>query len=145
MRLGHFLHGGWGFEGVVERAPWLAGIVANGRFANGAPGTGALAVGEPADVLVLDLDKLDRDAILPVAPIDYLFARATAAHIAELRVAGRKIVADGKPTGVDLAEVEARLREQYRTRMQARAPFLAAWEQLGPAVAEYYRGVYGCC
>ena len=145
MRLGHFLHGGWGFEGVVERAPWLAGIVANGRFANGAPGTGALAVGEPADVLVLDLDKLDRDAILPVAPIDYLFARATAAHIAELRVAGRKIVADAKPTGVDLAEVEARLREQYRTRMPARAPFLAAWEQLGPAVAEYYRGVYGCC
>ena len=28
MRLGHFLHGGWGFESVVERAPWLAAIVA---------------------------------------------------------------------------------------------------------------------
>ncbi len=62
MRLGHFLHGGWGFDSVIERAPWLAGIVANGRFANGAPGSGALSVGEPADILVLDLDRLDRDA-----------------------------------------------------------------------------------
>src|SRR5208283_1209672 len=34
MRLGHFLHGGWGFETVVARGDWLAGIVANGRFAN---------------------------------------------------------------------------------------------------------------
>jgi cytosine/adenosine deaminase-related metal-dependent hydrolase len=41
MRLGHFLQGGWGFESVIERGEWLAAIVANGRFANGAPGSGA--------------------------------------------------------------------------------------------------------
>ena len=79
MRLGHFLHGGWGFESLVERGPWLAGIVEHGRFANGSPGKGALEVGEPADVLVLDLDRLDRDAIMPVEPIDLLFSRACAA------------------------------------------------------------------
>ncbi len=76
MRLGHFLHGGWGFDGVVQRGDWLAGVVEHGRFANGSPGKGALAVGEPADVLALDLDRLDRDAILPVEPIDLLFSRA---------------------------------------------------------------------
>jgi cytosine/adenosine deaminase-related metal-dependent hydrolase len=145
MRLGHFLHGGWGFEGVVERAPWLAGIVEHGRFANGAPGTGALKVGEPGDVLALDLDALDRDAIMPVAPIDFLFARASAAHVEALYVAGRQIVGGGRLTGVDLDAAQARLREQYRSRMEARAPFLEAWNQLEPAVIAFYRGGLGCC
>jgi cytosine/adenosine deaminase-related metal-dependent hydrolase len=145
MRLGHFLHGGWGFEGVVGRAPWLAGIVENGRFANGAPGTGALKVGEPADVLVLDLDRLDRDGIMPVAPIDLLFSRATAAHLVSLHVAGRAVVADGRLTGVDLEEVQAKLRQQYRDRLATRAPFLAAWDRLEPAAVAFYRGQFGCC
>jgi cytosine/adenosine deaminase-related metal-dependent hydrolase len=145
MRLGHFLHGGWGFEGVVERAQWLAGIVAHGRFANGAPGTGALKVGEPADVLVLDLDRLDRDAIMPVAPIDLLFARASAAHVVALHVAGRAVVADGRLTGVDLDDVQAKLREHYRERIATREPFLAAWERLEPAAVAFYRGQFGCC
>jgi cytosine/adenosine deaminase-related metal-dependent hydrolase len=145
LRLGHFLHGGWGFEGIVERAPWLAGIVEHGRFANGAPGTGALKVGQPADVLVLDLDRLDRDAIMPVAPIDLLFARASAAHVVALHVAGHAVVADGRLTGVDLDGVQGKLREQYRQRIATREPFLAAWEQLEPATVAFYRGQSGCC
>ena len=145
MRLGHFLHAGWGFESVVERGPWLEGIVANGRFANGAPGSGAIRVGEPADILVLDLDKLDRDAVMPVAPIDLVFARANAAHIDELLVAGRRVVSGGQVKTVDLDAAQAELREQYRGRMASRAPFLAAWDQLGPEVARYYRDRYGCC
>jgi len=140
-RLGHFLHAGWGFETVVSREDWLAAIVSNGRRANGAPGTGALEIGEPADALILDLDQLDRDAILPVAPIDFLFARASAAHIDALYVAGRQILAGGRLTGVDLDDVERRLRAQYRERMPARAGFLAAWAPVPEAVA----GFYGCC
>ena len=145
MRLGHFLHGGWGFEGVVERAPWLAGIVEHGRFANGAPGTGALRVGEPADVLVLDFDRLDRDAIMPVAPIDLLFARATAAHLVSLHVAGRAVVDDGRLTGVDLDDAHEKLREQYREGIGTREPFLAAWDRLEPAAVAFYRAQFGCC
>jgi cytosine/adenosine deaminase-related metal-dependent hydrolase len=145
MRLGHFLHGGWGFETIVERGPWLSGIVANGRFANGSPGTGALKVGEPADLLVLDLDRLDRDAIMPVEPIDYLFARATSAHIDALYVAGRRIVEAGRVTSIDLDAGQSALRAQYRERMGSRAGFIAAFEQLGPAAAAYYRGGLGCC
>jgi cytosine/adenosine deaminase-related metal-dependent hydrolase len=145
MRLGHFLHGGWGFEGVVDRAPWLAGVVANGRFANGAPGAGALEVGEPGDVLVLDLEKLDRDAVMRIEPIDFLFARATAAHIDSLYVAGREIVVGGALRGIDLDAAHARLREQYRERAPSRARFLAAFDDLAPKVAAYYRGGLGCC
>jgi cytosine/adenosine deaminase-related metal-dependent hydrolase len=145
MRLGHFLHGGWGFESVIERAPWLETIVANGRFANGAPGAGAPKVGEPADILVLDLDRLDRDAIMPVAPVDLVFARATMAHVAQLIVAGREIVRDGRLTGVDLDATHAALRENYRRAMPSREPFLGAWNSLEAGAAQFYRGQFGCC
>ena len=145
LRLGHFLHGGWSFDENVSREKWLAGAVANGRFANGAPGDGALRVGAPADILLLDLDRLDRDAIMPVAPIDYLFARASAAHIAGLIVAGREIVRDGAVTSVDLPAVEAKLRETYRAKMGGRAEFLGAWATLEPEIAAFYRDHLGCC
>ena len=145
MRLGHFLHGGWGFESNATREEWLEAILTNGRFANGAPGDGELRVGAPADILLLDGDRLDRDAIMPVEPFDLVFARATAAHIAKLFVAGREVVSEGKLASVDLADVEAKLRAQYRAGLPSRAPFLAAWADLEPAVATHYRGVFGCC
>ncbi len=145
MRLGHFLHGGWGFDSVIERGAWLSAIVANGRFANGAPGAGALSIGAPADILVLDLDALDRDAVMAVEPIDLVFARASATHVARLLVAGREIVCDGRLTGADLDAAEGELRRQYRAKMPSRAAFLEAWGALEPAVAEHYRDGLGCC
>jgi cytosine/adenosine deaminase-related metal-dependent hydrolase len=145
MRLGHFLHGGWGFESVIERGEWLRRIVANGRFANGAPGDGSLSVGEPADILVLDLDALDRDAVMSVEPVDLVFARATAAHVARLIVAGEEVVRDGRLTRVDLDGTEAALRADYRRKAPSRAPFVAAWGDLEPAVVAYYRDGLGCC
>ncbi len=145
MRLGHFLHGGWGFDSVVERGEWLARTVTNGRFANGAPGDGSVRVGAPADILVLDLDALDRDAVMAVEPIDLVFARATAAHVAHLFVAGREIVRDGRPTLVDLEAAEAALKREYREKIPSRAAFLEAWNDLEPAVAAHYRAGLGCC
>jgi cytosine/adenosine deaminase-related metal-dependent hydrolase len=145
MRLGHFLHGGWGFESVIERAPYLQTIVANGRFANGAPEIGALKVGAPADILVLDLDALDRDAIMPVAPVDLVFARASRAHVAQLIVAGRDVVREAGLVGVDLDAAHQALREEYRRKMPSREPFLAAWHSLEAGVAQFYRGQLGCC
>ena len=145
MRLGHFLHGGWGFDSVIERAPYLQAIVANGRFANGAPGAGALKVGEPADILVLDLDALDRDAVMPVAAVDLVFARASRAHVAQLIVAGRDVVREGSLVGVDLDAAHQALREEYRRKMPSREPFLAAWQSLEAGVAQFFRGQLGCC
>jgi cytosine/adenosine deaminase-related metal-dependent hydrolase len=145
MRLGHFLHGGWGFETVVARGDWLARIVANGRFANGAPGDGQLTVGAPADILVLDLDRLDRDAVMPVEAIDLLFARATAAHVDRLVVAGEVIVRDGRLTRVDLDVTEEALRQDYRDAIGVRRAFHDAWSALEPAAIAHYRGGFGCC
>jgi cytosine/adenosine deaminase-related metal-dependent hydrolase len=145
MRLGHFLHGGWGFDKVIERGDWLRRIVVNGRFANGGPGDGSLRAGEPADILVLDLDALDRDAVMSVEPIDLLFARATGAHVTRLIVAGEEIVRDDRLTRVDLDANEAALRAEFRTKAPSRAAFLRAWGDLEPAVAEFYRTGLGCC
>ncbi len=145
LRLGHFLHGGWGFENVVERVDWLVRTVANGRFANGAPGDGLIGVGAPADILVLDLDALDRDQVMPVEPVDLVFGRATAAHGARLYVAGQEVVRDGKLTRVDLEAAEAELRCDYRAKMPSRAAFLDAWGDLEPAVVAHYRQGFGCC
>ena len=145
MRLGHFLHAGWGFAPVVSREKWLRLIVGDGRFANGAPGDGALVVGAPADILVLDLEKLDRDGVTPTEPIDFLFARAHATHVDRLVVAGRDVVNDGRLAGADLDAAHEALRSEYREKMPAQAPFLAAWSDLEPAVAGFYNDLVGCC
>ena len=145
MRLAHFLHAGWGFESVVERRAFLDMVVANGRFANGVSGRGEIEAGEAADILLLDLDALDRDAIMPVDPLDFVFARANSSHVAELYVAGRKVVADGRLTGVDLAGAHAELRALYRSRMPLKAGFLRAWPAAEPGIAAFYRDTFGCC
>ena len=145
MRLGHFLHGGWGFDEAISREAWFGAIVANGRAANGVPGTGALQIGEAADFLVLDLERLDRDAMMPVAPADLVFARATAAHIDQLWVAGREILRSGRLIAIDLEAAHRSLREAYRGRMASKQPYLQTWSELEPAVAEYYRSRLGCC
>ncbi len=145
MRLGHFLHGGWGFDKVIARAPYLSSIVAIGRAANGAPGSGQIAVGEPADILVLDLDLLDRDAVMPVEPIDLVFSRATQAHVAYLIVNGRPVVHDGETAGVDLADIHVRLRAASRAAMPDRSAFLDGFNPLETSVANFYRAFIGCC
>jgi cytosine/adenosine deaminase-related metal-dependent hydrolase len=145
MRLGHFLHGGWGFQEGVSREDWLGAIVAHGRFGNGAPGDGALKIGAPADILVLDLDALDRDAVATVEPVDLVFSRAHAAHVEALHVAGRAVVEDGKLKSIDLAATQESLRQQYRERVPSRAPFLRAFAALEPKAIEFYRDGLGCC
>ena len=94
-------------------------------------------------MLVLDFDRLDRDAIMRVAPIDLLFSRATAAHVVSLHVAGRGVVDDGRLTGVGLDNVDEKLREQYRDRIATREPFPASWGRLEPAAAAFYRERFG--
>jgi cytosine/adenosine deaminase-related metal-dependent hydrolase len=137
IRLGHFLHAGWGYEENVSREAYLAGAVANGRIANGCA---------PSDDSVeLDLSALDRDAVMPVAPIDYLFARATRAHVRRVVADGRTIVEGGRVLGVDLDAIETEMRARYRSQIGSRAGFLDAWPHLDDAIMAYYRDRVGCC
>jgi cytosine/adenosine deaminase-related metal-dependent hydrolase len=145
MRLAHFLHGGFGFERTIGRFDWVLKTVKDGRFATDAPGDGALEVGSPADILVLDLDRLDGDAITAVEPIDVLFGRGSQAHILHMIVAGEDIVRDGQLATLDLAASEARVRQLYRERMPGREPFFNAWRELEPSIRDFYLGTLGCC
>ncbi|MFZ2105690.1 MAG: hypothetical protein WAV18_09935 [Roseiarcus sp.] len=54
------------------------------------------------------------------------------------------VVDDGRLTGVDLDDAHEKLREQYRDRIAAREPFLAAWGRLEPAAVAFYRERFGC-
>ncbi len=143
-RLVRLAHGGLGFDATWSHAEFLGQALRHGRRAIGAPGDGLLAPGEPADYIQLDLDRLDRDALLPVDPLDLLFARGHAGHVTELVVAGRGVARDGLLTGIDLPALEAELRAAYRAALPQHAGFLAAWQPLAGAVEAFYRAGCGC-
>ena len=144
MRLVQMLHGGTGFDRTWSRAGFLAMAVRNGRRVVGAPGPGALSPGEPADFTVLDLDALDRDAVMSVDPLDMLFARGNAGAVRDVVVAGRTVVRGGAVMGVDLPAIEAELRGLYRASVPQYQAFERAWRPYEHAVEAWFRG-QGCC
>lgn len=145
IRLGQFLHGGWGYDCNISREDYLLNAARNGRFANGAADQASLAAGEIADCVEIDLATLDRDAVLPVEPVDYLFARASLAHVARVIADGKVIVEGGRVLGVDLPALEDEMRARYRAQMPERADFLRAWPAFDAALAGWYRDRLGCC
>ena len=54
------------------------------------------------------------DEIMPVDPIDLLFARGNASLLHDVVVDGRAIVSEGRCLGVDLPAIEKELRAIYR-------------------------------
>jgi cytosine/adenosine deaminase-related metal-dependent hydrolase len=144
MRLVQMAHDGTGFARTWSRAEFLSLAIRNGRHATGAPGDGLLQVGASADYIVIDLDRLDRDALMPVDPLDLLFARGNATHVAEVVVNGRIVARAGQPTGIDLPKMEAELRAAYRDTIKAQAGFLSAWSVLEGEVSRWYTESCGC-
>src|SRR6266849_869248 len=144
MRLVQMAHGGLGFKRTWTRPEFFGLAIRNGRAATGAPGTGTLAVGAPADFVVIDLDRLDRDAIMPVDPLELLFARGNASMVRDVVVDGRTIVREGRPTGVDLAAIEQELRGMYRANVRQLAPFQRAWPPLSASLASWFETQLDC-
>ena len=144
-RLANALHGGLGFDTSWKRPDLLTRSIANGRRATGAPGSGCIAAGEPADLLVINYEALDRDRIMDVDPIDLLFARGTADHVEEVVVAGRSIVKGGRILGVDLPAAEEELRALYRSQKERFAALQSVWPQFAPAIEGWFRDRAGCC
>ncbi|MBR0847460.1 amidohydrolase family protein [Bradyrhizobium diazoefficiens] len=144
MRLVQMVHGGLGFKQNWTPAEMFALAIRNGRSATGAPGNGELAPGNPADVVVLDLDRLDRDRIMPVDPIALLFARGNASLVKEVVVAGRTIVRDGACVGVDLPAVERELRAMYRTNAGKLENFQHMWPPLSERLSGWFEQQLSC-
>ena len=95
MRLGHFLHGGWGSRTVIERGDWLDARRRQRPLRQRRAGRRRASRRRAGRHSRARPRRLDRDAVMPVEPIDLVFARATAAHVARLFVAGEEIVRDG--------------------------------------------------
>lgn len=114
MRLFNWLHQGFGVDDGLDRAGLFHAASCRGyeTFDN-ALGDGYLAAGNRADVLVLDQAAMTADWLVePDDLVELLLARMTKAHVRELYVGRRKIVADGQILTVDLPELEKAVRDQ---------------------------------
>src|SRR5882757_7330231 len=144
MRLVQMFHGGLGFKRNWTPAEFFGLAIANGRKATGAPGTGALISGAPADFVTIDLDRLDRDQIMPVDPIELLFARGNASLLREVVVDGRVIVSDGRCLGVDLPAIEKELRGIYKANAGKLGSFQRAWPPLSASLQNWFEAQLHC-
>ena len=144
MRLVQMAHGGLGFRATWTPAELFALAVRNGRRATGAPGSGELVAGNPADFVVIDLDRLDRDQIMPVDPMALLFARGNASLVKEVVVAGKTIAKDGACMGVDLPAIEQELRAMYRVNVGKLSNFQRIWPPLSERVSGWFEQQLTC-
>jgi cytosine/adenosine deaminase-related metal-dependent hydrolase len=144
MRLVQMAHGGLGFRQTWTPAEMFSLAIRNGRRATGAPGSGELGTGNPADYVVIDLDRLDRDRIMPVDPMALLFARSNASLVKEVVVAGKTIVRDGVCSGVDLPAIEQELRALYRTGAGKLANFQRMWPPLAERLSGWFERQLTC-
>jgi cytosine/adenosine deaminase-related metal-dependent hydrolase len=146
MRLGYVLHKGLGFETRMSRADLLRFAFSHGRFAvTGERDGGAVALGAPADIMVLDWERLSADLIEPDVPaLDLLLGRARTEHIKDVFVAGRRIVADGRVTGIDLPYLEQQLLAALRAVENSTADVRAAMPELRAAIQAHYSEPFYC-
>ncbi|MCS3930942.1 cytosine/adenosine deaminase-related metal-dependent hydrolase [Bradyrhizobium elkanii] len=144
MRLVQMAHGGLGFKATWTPAELFALAVRHGRRATGAPGSGELITGNPSDFVVIDLDRLDRDQIMPVDPMALLFARGNASLVKEVVVAGKTIAKDGACMGVDLPAIEQELRAMYRVNVGKLSNFRRIWPPLSERVSGWFEQQLTC-
>jgi len=145
MRLVWSLHAGWGFDREVEPAQVLEAVLAQGHATLNSPVTGRIEPGAPADLLVLDREALDADALMEVGPVELLFSRGTAGFLKESIVAGRTVVADGGPAGLDFAGLQDELRSRLRKGVAERGGFARILPELEATLAGHFRDRLGCC
>ncbi len=147
MRLAHLLHQGTAFTTDVDRPAMLRIAFQTGRLSiTNKDDGGALAAGEPADILVLDWDAVDAERLrADLDPFDLLFARTTMRHIHELIVAGRSVVRDGRVLGIDYPAMRDDLLGRLRATMSQNMPLAAALRELERAVAAHYLAEAPCC
>jgi cytosine/adenosine deaminase-related metal-dependent hydrolase len=146
VRLTHLLHVGSGFKPLVGENDVLTGSASAGRFAvtNSTDG-GVIASGAPADLLLLDYDVLDDDALRDdLDPLDLVFARATTRHMQELIVGGRTVVQNNRLLGIDLDAARREVILRMRTSLPAVARLAAALPHLDRAIGEQMERHFSC-
>ncbi len=112
------------------------------RTIAGDDGGGVIAVGAPADLLVLDYAAMSADVIYDdIDPIDILLGRMSARHIRRLVVAGREVVVDGRCATVDVPALEKSLTAAARAAARSDT---ARIDRLRAGVEGYYAAGHHC-
>lgn len=146
MRLGYAVHKAHGFDVRLPRPDLLRFASGNGRFAvTGDAAGGEIKPGAPADLLVLDWDRLSAELVEPdVPPLDLVLAKARQDYIQGLYVGGREVVREGKVTGVDLPALELELLKALRDAAGTTSDIRAAMPELRDALRSHYQGQFYC-
>jgi cytosine/adenosine deaminase-related metal-dependent hydrolase len=146
LRLTHLLHLGSGFTPKVSENEMLSAAAATGRLSvtNSAEG-GIIEAGAPADLLLLDYDALDDDALRDdLDPVNLVFSRATTRHMRELIIGGRTVVRDRRVLGIDLEAARREVMHHTRAGQPAMASFAVALSHLDRALAEHMERQFSC-
>ncbi|MGJ7506482.1 amidohydrolase family protein [Variovorax sp. GT1P44] len=152
-RLAYALHRGWGFDTTMTPSQLWGFASRHGpRSVSGAAASsnGRIAPGAPADIVLLDWDALDGDALFAdTDPLDLLLARGNGTHITDVLVGGRTVVEAGRVTGIDEAALRAELLARTRAALAADAThggWRATVHALAQDLAPFYRdGRFGTC
>lgn len=141
-RLFWLLHRGFAGEAGITAAELFDAVCVTGRPTLDAPATGGLAVGAPADLLVLDATQMAGDVLAGAAdPVTLLTHRMSKAAVDRLVVAGRVVVDQGAITTIDLPSMKGELADQSAKRWRAAPPDLGRARRLQAAVDDHYRAL----
>ncbi|MET0544318.1 MAG: amidohydrolase family protein [Variovorax sp.] len=153
-RLAYALHRGWGFDVAMTRSQLWGFASRHGpRSVSGAAASsnGRIAVSAPADVVLLDWDALDDDALFDdTDPLDLLLARGNGGHVSQVWIGGRSVVEAGRVLGIDEPALRAELTARMRAALaadQAHGGWRSTVQALAQDLAPFYRDGHfgGCC
>ena len=138
-RLAHLLQAGTGLEDVVSaRDCFRAAMDQAHRVVRGVAGPWGFAEGAPADIALLDRDRLRADLVVDVPDDELIRARATASHVKHVISGGHVVVRDGRVLTADVDEADKLINEQMMAsadELSRRAIDVAALQQ---AQRRYY-------
>ena len=146
LRLNYLLHQGLSLDDGVPLSKLLHSSCYGGRFSvTGIEAGAEIAVGEPADLMIIDYSKITKDVFMILDEAALLARRATSSHLKQLIVAGRTIVSDGSLTGIDLDHIQRELNVQVRDGMSGGK----SWEHVSDRFREklkvfYASGLHRC-
>ncbi len=139
IRLTHLLHAGLGFEQGITQPNVMHAACSNGACATGNAG-GRLEPGQPADFVVLNLERINQDIDSALIDIPTLIsARATGQDIESLVVAGRTVTHHRRILGVDQRVISAALKDAIEPHTRALCDGRAEFEKYRQSIEQFYR------
>ena len=140
LRLAWRLHNGTGLTPALPPGRLFDAACRHGfRCIDGSDDYGEIVPGARADLVVLDYAALCEDFLIPEQDeVDIVLTRATSRHVRDLLVAGRRVVANGVLTGLNLPDAEREFMDRARGIAALDTEHVARHRRRREAVRAYY-------